>query len=162
MSKKELPIESITNELAGGASLFFTSPKPKPSAKKIRKSPVVERVSTRKFVKKARDVKDEIDDAITPSRYRDSKHDSMIASYHDSTLEPIRKTLKTFGKEVSTHRLTPEEKKAMADIVYAYRGRGIRTSENEFARIAINFLVNDHRENGGNSLVEKVLRLLHE
>ena len=162
MSKKQLPVEDITNELAGGASLFFPSPGRNPSMKKVNKSPITPGVSTRKVIKKVNEQKNKTDSAITPSRHRGSKHDSMTSRYHDTIYETIRKAVKTFGKEVSTHRLTPEEKKAMADIVYAYRGRGIRTSENELSRIAINFLINDYRDNGENSLIEKILRLLHE
>ena len=162
MSKKELQVEAITNELAGGASLFFSPTRPKPSVQKPKKSPVAEKVPTKKDTKKTSERMDATPDSTMPPSSRDSKPDSMTSRYHDTMQEIIRKAVKTFGKEVSTHRLTPDEKKAMADIVYAYRGRGIRTSENELSRIAINFLINDYRENGENSLLDKIIRLLHE
>ena len=86
----------------------------------------------------------------------------MTSRHHDAIIEFIRKSVKVVGKEPSTHRLTPEEKKAITDIIYAYKGNGIKTSENEIARIAINFVVNDYRANGENSILHKVLRALNE
>ena len=50
----------------------------------------------------------------------------------------------------------------IADIIYAYKGHGVRTSENEITRIAVNFIVSDYRENGKNSFLDKVLRALNE
>ena len=73
----------------------------------------------------------------------------------------VRKAVKQFGKEAATHRFTVEEKKAIADIIYSYRNQGIRTSENEIARIAVNFIVHDYRENGENSVLDEVLRALN-
>lgn len=87
---------------------------------------------------------------------------SMTSRHHDTMIEIVRKSVKVFGKEPSTHRLTPEEKKAIIDIVYAYKSTGIKTSENEIARIAIDFLVNDYKENGENSILHKVLKALNE
>ena len=69
--------------------------------------------------------------------------------------------MKEFGKEAATHRFTPDEKKAIADIVYSYGGLGIRTNENEITRIAINFVVNDYTENGEGSILAKALKALN-
>lgn len=88
-------------------------------------------------------------------------HDTVVAWYHDTMVEAIRAAVKQFGKEAATHRWTPEEKKAVADIIYAYKGHNIRTSENEIARIAVNFVVEDYRENGENSIIHKVLKALN-
>jgi hypothetical protein len=74
----------------------------------------------------------------------------------------IRKAVRQFGKEAATHRFTSDEKRAIADIIYTYARQGIRTSENEMARIAINFVIQDYKENGANSVLEKVLRELNE
>jgi hypothetical protein len=54
------------------------------------------------------------------------------------------------------------EKRAIADIIYSYRSRGVRTSENEIARIAVNFVVGDYKENGENSVLHKALEALNE
>ena len=93
---------------------------------------------------------------VTP-RHRET----VIPRYHDAIVEVVRKAVKEFGKEAATHRFTVEEKKAIADIIYSYRSQGIRTSENEIARIAVNFIVDDYRENGENSILDKVLRALN-
>ena len=88
-------------------------------------------------------------------------HDTMV-SRNQVDIESIRKSVKQLGKEAATYRFTHEEKKVLADIVYSYRGRGIRTSENEVTRIAINSLIADYRENGENSTLAKVLARLNE
>ena len=96
-------------------------------------------------------------------------HDTVIprnrettASQHPETLiESIRKAVKEFGKEAATHRFTMEEKKAIADIVYAYKVRGVRTSENQIARIAVNLVVSDHRKNGDKSILDRALIALN-
>jgi len=75
-------------------------------------------------------------------------------------VESIRKTVKTLGREVSFVRLTPEEKGALAEVVYAYKRQGIKTTENEINRIAINALLIDYRANGDASLLARVLAAL--
>jgi hypothetical protein len=97
-------------------------------------------------------------------------NNTAIPSYHDTTIplsqneiiEIIRKAVKHLGKEAATYRFTLEEKKALSDIVYSYKGSGIRTSENELTRIAINFLVEDYRNNGENSILAKVIERLND
>ena len=95
-------------------------------------------------------------DTITPRN-----HDTTVSRYHDTITELIRKAVKEFGKEAATHRFTSDEKKAIADIVYSYKNRGIRTSENEIARIAVNFLINDYKINGENSVLDRALKALN-
>jgi hypothetical protein len=41
------------------------------------------------------------------------------------------------------------------------KNKGIRTSENEIARIAVNFLAQEYRKNGENSILAKILKLLN-
>ena len=86
---------------------------------------------------------------------------STLASNHDSMIEAIRKTVKSLGKEVAFTRLTPEEKGRLADIVYTYKRQGIKTSENEINRIAINFLIEDFNKNGKESVLAKVIEALN-
>ena len=86
---------------------------------------------------------------------------TTVPRYHGTITETVRKAVKEFGKEAATHRFTMEEKKAIADIIYSYKRQSIRTSENEITRIAVNFIINDYRENGGNSVLEKVLKALN-
>jgi len=88
-------------------------------------------------------------------------HDTMTPRYHDTVIEIVRKAVKDYGKEAATHRFTVSEKKAIADIIYTYKSRGVKTSENELARIAVNFLLEDFNENGEESVLDKVLRALN-
>jgi hypothetical protein len=89
-------------------------------------------------------------------------HDTMVSRYHDTIIELVRRALKELGKEAATHRFTQEEKRSIADIIYTYKNQGVRTSENEIARIAVNFIVEDYKENGINSVLDKVLKALNE
>ena len=70
--------------------------------------------------------------------------------------------MRQLGKEAATYRFTQEEKRALADIVYVYRNIGIRTSENEITRIALNVILEDYKESGEKSALAKVLRRLNE
>jgi hypothetical protein len=69
----------------------------------------------------------------------------------------IRKVVRTTGKEVSYVRLTAGEKAELSDIVYAFKKRGKKTTENEINRIAVNFLLEDYRVNGATSILAKVI-----
>jgi len=89
-------------------------------------------------------------------------HDTTASRYHDTKIENIRKAVKVYGKEAATHRFTVEEKQALDDLEYTYRRKGIRTSENEISRIAVNFIIKDHAENGENSVLALVLKALNE
>lgn len=76
------------------------------------------------------------------------------------TVERIRKTVKEIGREVAFTRLSPTEKGRLADIVYTYRRQGVKTSENEINRIAINLMLNDYEVNGEQSVLARVLAAL--
>lgn len=101
---------------------------------------------------------------MTPSNrdtMQPSNHDVTTARYHESITELVRRAVKEFGKEGATHRFTTQEKKALVDIIYAYKGRGVRTNENEITRIAVNFIIYDYQENGENSVLDTVLKALN-
>ena len=76
-------------------------------------------------------------------------------------MEEVRKAVKPVGKEAATYRLTVAEKQALSDIAYAYQRRRIKTSENEIARIAINWLLLDYRSHKTDSVLARLLDLLH-
>jgi hypothetical protein len=78
-----------------------------------------------------------------------------------AVVEEIRKTVKQIGKEAATYRLTEAEKQQLADIVYTYKRQGYRTSDNELARIAINWLLWDYQAQGEQSVLARVLEALH-
>lgn len=89
-------------------------------------------------------------------------HDTMVLGHHETIIKSIRKAVKEFGKEAATHRFTTEEKSAISNIIFTYKNEGIKTSENEITRIAINFVINDYRENGTISILDRVLKALNE
>lgn len=98
-----------------------------------------------------------------PTRAKARSHASKQASSKDDdaeAVEAIRKTVKTLGREVSFVRLTPEEKGVLAEVVYAYKRQGIKTTENEINRIAINALLADYHAHGEASLLARVLAAL--
>ncbi|HUW22406.1 MAG TPA: hypothetical protein VMW41_07120 [Candidatus Bathyarchaeia archaeon] len=92
---------------------------------------------------------------------QESKHASTQASYHDSIQERIRKIVKSVGKDVVYLRLTEEEKSRLGEVIYAYKKKKIKTSETEIARIALNYLLEEHNEKGKESMLAKVLELLN-
>jgi hypothetical protein len=100
---------------------------------------------------------------------QDSNNDSTIASNQASMLalstvglENIRKIVKNPGKEdVLYVRLSKEEKDRLADVSYTYKRQGIRTSDNEVVRVAINALLEDYKTNGENSLLAIIISSLH-
>ena len=77
-------------------------------------------------------------------------------------IETIRRAVKQLGKEDATYRFTSEEKKALTDIVYTYGSGGVKTSQNEITRIALNWLLEDYRANGQGSVLARVLERLNQ
>ena len=90
-----------------------------------------------------------------------SNHASMHAGMDESIIELVRRAVKDVGKESATYRFTPEEKKALLELTFTYKVQGYKTSENELTRIAVNFILEDHKQNGRNSILEKVLQALN-
>jgi hypothetical protein len=143
MSKKKLDTVGILNELTG-KSRFFESPI-QPNAVKIPE-------------KKIEPSPPDDNHATTIS----SNHDTVVPRYHDTAMiEVVRRALKVFGKEAATHRFTLEEKQSIAELIFAFRQKNIRTSENEITRIAINWLMLDYKNNGENSILHQALFALN-
>ncbi len=85
----------------------------------------------------------------------------MRASPESAELvETVRRVVKTLGKEVSFVRLTAAEKEELGELIYAFKQQGVKTTENEINRIAINVILADHRANGDASLLTRVLAAL--
>jgi len=143
MSKKKLDTVGILNELTG-KSRFFESPMQSGgmniAKKKIEPSPPDDNHAT-----------------TIPSN-----HDTVIPRYHDTaTIEIVRKALKIFGKEAATHRFTLEEKQTLAKIIFTFRQKNLRTSENEITRIAINWLMLDYKKSEEKSILHQALLALN-
>ena len=92
--------------------------------------------------------------------YAASKLASTLLGTEGEEIEAIRRVVKAPGREVSFVRLSPEEKGKLADVVYTYKRQGIKTTETEINRIAINALLTDYRANGEQSVLAKVLAAL--
>ena len=90
-----------------------------------------------------------------------SNHATMPPDKHDDVIEHIRQAVKHTGKEAGTYRITRAEKKALLEICYSFRLAGIRTSENEITRIALNYLIHDHNNNPKDSILERVIEAIH-
>ncbi len=170
MSKK-LNESAMQNELSG--SVFF-QPKPSqqnteptPLFKQAQIKPAITLKTTPKSKSNAISIAPKNEDT-TKNKEKDNDtvipryHGIMVSSNQDEMIETIRKAVKRLGKEAATYRFTVEEKKALADIVYTYKTNGVKTSENEITRTSINFLVEDYRENGSNSILARVLERLND
>ena len=93
----------------------------------------------------------------TQSTKKPSHRDTMTSHSH-----AIMTSSMISRQEPTTQRLTHEEKRAITEIIYAYKKINIKTTENEIARIAINHLVNDYKENHENSILHQVIKALNE
>lgn len=99
---------------------------------------------------------DPIVDPVTPSVGSNNG-----TQQHGRYIESIRRNLKRSGTITTNYRTTPENKEALAQLVWDYKRRKISTSENELVRIAIEFVLADFEDNGEQSVVHTVLELLH-
>ena len=103
-------------------------------------------------------------DTMTPrnhSTVQPRNHDSTVSRYQASTVEAVRRAVKEFGKEAATHRFTQAEKLSISDIVHAYKRKNITTSENEITRIGVNLILKDHKENGKQGILDRVINALN-
>lgn len=172
---KQLPTDGITNELAG-SSVFFPQPTKAGSLPKRDQVRVDEQSSAKKHngTPRATTVSPQ-EETVIPTN-----HDTVVSRNHDTTpptkqatlvtelepgdvglLEEVRKATRQLGKEAATHRFTTAEKRAIADIVYTHGCQGIKTSENEITRIAVNWLLLDYQRHGALSVLAQLLDSLH-
>jgi hypothetical protein len=174
MSKKHLDESVIVNELKG-SSLFFstkqevpapTTPPREPAPSQVEPAAGSQgsdgnRIVNREAAELIRNAPPgPIKGKKKEASEQDSYQASTIAGYDDGLINDIRKTVKGLGKEVSFLRLTSEEKNQLVDIVYSYKRQGVKTSENEIHRIAINFLLEDYKANGEASMLARVIEAL--
>ena len=100
-------------------------------------------------------------DSVIPGSLS-SNHATMQPDSQDDVIEYIRQAVRQTGKEAGTYRITREEKKALLEICYSFRMEGIRTSENEITRIALNYLIHDHKSNQENNILDRVMEAIHQ
>jgi hypothetical protein len=162
--KKKLNVDSIQSELRGGSAFFpgYKSPD-SPASQSVEPK----RAATMDEPPKKKNIAERSQsnrDTVIPRH-----HDTTVSSNRDTTqpsqemdiFEVVRKAVKQIGKEAATHRFTLEEKNLLADIEYTYKRRGVRTSENEVTRIAINYIIEEYRQNGEESILAKILKRLN-
>ena len=179
--KKKLNTDSIANELEG-ASLFFSKPATPLRSKEAKKTEgtIPESATSEQTQERVREVKSKRDknkqfpitqqksetNAVMKESLQASNNASMHASNqpltHETIIETIRKAVKDVGKDSATYRFTPEEKKALLELSFSYKMQGYKTSENELIRIAINFMLEDQKQNGRNSVLQRVLDALRK
>lgn len=146
--KKKIDASTIVNELKVG-SAFFPRRAEQSTLGAPELSSDAEQVS----------VKEHSADMVP--RYCDTTDATTVSSLPSSLAETTRRAVKKVGKEAATYRFTVEEKQALATIVHEYRQQGIRTSDNELTRIALNYLLEDYRRNKKESILSCILQLLH-
>lgn len=93
-------------------------------------------------------------------RQTERKHAIMTPHYHDSMTATIAKSVREVGKEVCTYRLTQKEKTALVEIIYHFRMRNCKLSENEIARIAINFLIEDFKADKNTCMLSSIAKAM--
>jgi hypothetical protein len=150
--KKQYPIEPLQTELSQSA--FFKRPAVKPSSQEPEASPPPQ-PSQKTPHAGAKPQPDPHDTMPPPS------HDTVKPFSQEDMISALRKAVKPLGKEAATYRFTQAEKHALADLVYTYKRRGIRTSENEITRIGVNFLIEEYRRHGERSILAQVLERLN-
>lgn len=111
-------------------------------------------------IAKPKFVKENVMDESKHASNNASMQANNYASNHETIIETIRKAVKDVGKDSATYRFTSEEKKALLELSFSYKMQGYKTSENELTRIAINFILEDQKQNGRNSILQRVLDAL--
>lgn len=97
---------------------------------------------------------------ISIESHTERKHAIMTPRYHDSMVAPIARSVREVGKEVCTYRLTQYEKTALVEIIYHFRMRNSRLSENEIARIAINILIEDFKTDKKDCMLSSIVEAM--
>jgi len=94
------------------------------------------------------------------NRIQPSNHVTLKSRHHETMIASISKATREIGKEASTYRLTNKEKTALVEIIYHFRMRNVRLTENEIARIALNFIIDDFKYQKKDSILARVIDYL--
>jgi len=84
---------------------------------------------------------------------------TTVSHTHDTVISAITESILHVGKEAATYRLTLNEKRKLAEIIYTLKMKNMRVTENEIIRIALNFLLCDYSMNKTNSILKRVISL---
>jgi len=92
------------------------------------------------------------------ARKQPHHHATAAASDQDTMAATIQTNLMEIGKEAATYRLTRNEKKKIAEIIYSLKVRNIRITENEIMRIALNALLYDYEKDKSKSILKHYIQ----
>ena len=171
MPGKKLDTTDIANELIGSSSFFpgtpapLSSPIPHQEDRPAEVSAPIEAAPAEVKPPEQTKVTPPKETAHKKQKLKESKKASVqsreqaskLASTHASVLAKISKAIREIGKEVSYTRLTQEEKRRVLDIIYSFKSDGVKTTENELMRIALNFLLEDYDLQKKGSILHKIL-----
>ena len=94
-----------------------------------------------------------------PKKKTQPRHQATTeASDQDTMLSAIHESILQIGKEAATYRLTLDEKKKIAEIIYSLKMKNIRITENEIVRIALNALLYDYEKDKSKSVHKNYIR----
>lgn len=169
--KKKLNEIGIANELSG-SSVYFkpavaqdaeetAEPKPRKRTPSVRKPPAETGIAAPDKGLGEQSLTVQTMSPPLGELTRPTAGVALPTVIQDQGIEAIRKAVKRLGKEASFCRFTQEEKNALADIIYTYKRSGVRTSENEVVRIAINWLIENYHADGQKSVLAQVLDRLN-
>jgi hypothetical protein len=166
MSKKRLNTRTISNELAGGASLFFPNPSSpplpavKPEKTKLKTQTPAKTVPNNQ-VKEIKDsqIKQQNQEVHSPvnEEKKDINHDAMTSLLHEINLRVWNDMIENTETHNSSLRLTNEENYAAEDMINELkRSLKVKTSLNEVARLGLLYIIHDFEQNRETSLIYKV------
>jgi hypothetical protein len=125
-----------------------------------QKTPVVEQKSTRRPVKEAKSTSAGINIPLYQSTNIPEQQGVMIAAIH--------KALRDKSNDAASYRLSKIEKQRLTVVLHELKigsllnpdQLNLSSNENEVARIALNYLLNDYQEHKDNSILVRVLTSL--
>ena len=134
MNKKSINTHAISNELAGGASLFFSKPG---ILSPVSETPTVTEPD--------------------PQINKGINHDVVTSLSHEVNFRKWKDIIENTETHNSSLRLSNEENYAAEDLVNELkRNLKIKSSLNEIVRLGLLYIIRDFNQNRESSLIYKV------
>jgi hypothetical protein len=166
MTKKQLNTTAVSNELEGGASLFFSkSPITPLSSDKPEKTIQKSKAPTKSALKNpAKENRVSLilhqhagDSSLTHKGTNEVNHNVTTSSLHEVSFRVWKDTIENTETHNSSLRLTNDENYAVEDMINELkRGLKVKTSLNEVARLGLLYIIHDFKQNREKSLVYNV------
>lgn len=94
--------------------------------------------------------------------FQKSRHDienePQISSNHDSMVLSVMGLIHEIGTEAITHRFSKREKQKILELMYKFRNKGVKISENLFVRISINYMLQNHEKFENQSIFSEIIK----